>query len=67
DGQINQTEWGQLLAVFNESPVYAPLIFPVLDQDQDGYLTRSELRELFINFCYSDNPDEPANRLFGPY
>ncbi|NEQ45266.1 MAG: calcium-binding protein [Leptolyngbya sp. SIOISBB] len=67
DGQISQVEWGQLLAIFNESPVYAPLIFPTLDQDHDGYLTKSEIRGLFINFCYSDDPDELANQMFGPY
>ncbi|WP_239112199.1 EF-hand domain-containing protein [Halomicronema sp. CCY15110] len=67
DGRINQAEWGQLLAVFNESPVYAPLVFPQLDQDQDGYLSKNEIRGLFINFCYSDDPNEIANQMFGPY
>lgn len=67
DGQIGQAEWGQLLAVFNESPVYAPLVFPQLDQDQDGYLSKNEMRGLFITFCYSDDPDEAANQMFGPY
>jgi Ca2+-binding EF-hand superfamily protein len=67
DGKINQTEWGYLLAAFNESPVYAPLVFPVLDQDQDGWLTKAEIRELFQTFCCSDDPDAPANHMFGPY
>lgn len=67
DGKINQQEWGHLLAVFNESPVYAPLIFPTLDQDHDGWLTKGEIKALFINFCYSDDPNEPANQMFGPY
>ena len=67
DGKVNQAEWGQLLAAFNESPVYAPLVFPSLDQDHDGWLTKGEIRELFINFCYSDDPNEPANQMFGPY
>jgi len=67
DGKINQQEWGQLLAAFNESPVYARLVFPALDQDQDGWLTKAEIRELFINFCYSEDPNEPANQMFGPY
>lgn len=67
DGKINQAEWGQLLAAFNESPVYAPIVFPTLDQDQDGWLTKDEVRGLFINFCYSEDPNEPANQMFGPY
>lgn len=67
DDRISQEEWGHLLATFNESPVYAPLVFPSLDQNQDGYLTKDEVRGLFINFCYSDDPAEPANHMFGPY
>ena len=67
DGKVNQEEWGQLLAAFNESPVYASLIFPSLDRDQDGWLTKAEILQLFQSFCYSDDPNEPANSMFGPY
>ncbi|MGF1569757.1 MAG: EF-hand domain-containing protein [Nodosilinea sp.] len=67
DGKINQEEWGQLLAAFNESPVYAPLVFPALDADQDGWLTKTEMLELFQGFCYSDDSSSPANGMFGPY
>ncbi|MGF1460518.1 MAG: EF-hand domain-containing protein [Leptolyngbyaceae cyanobacterium] len=67
DGKISQAEWGQLLAAFNESPVYAPSIFPTLDTDQDGWLTKEETRNLFRAFCTSDDPNEPANGMFGPY
>lgn len=67
DGKINQQEWGQLLAAFNESPVYAPLVFPTLDGDQDGWLTKSEVAQFFKDFCASDDPQNPANSMFGPY
>jgi Ca2+-binding EF-hand superfamily protein len=67
DGKIDQAEWGQCLTAFNESPVYASIVFPTIDMDHDGWLTKSEVRSLFINFCYSDEPDEPANQMFGPY
>ncbi|MEL6381008.1 MAG: calcium-binding protein [Cyanobacteria bacterium J06626_18] len=67
DGKVSQAEWGQLLAAFNESPVYAPLVFPSLDKDQDGWLTKTEIRELFHAFCTGDDPNEPANGMFGPY
>lgn len=67
DGKVNQEEWGQLLTTFNESPVYAPLVFPGLDSDQDGWLTKGELLRLFHDFCYSDDPNNPANEMFGPY
>ncbi|MGD1861566.1 MAG: EF-hand domain-containing protein [Leptolyngbyaceae cyanobacterium] len=67
DGKIGQTEWGQLLAAFNESPVYASTIFPTLDADQDGWLTKTEIRDLFNRFCTGDDADDPANQMFGPY
>lgn len=67
DGRVNQEEWGQLLAAFNESPVYAPLVFPSLDKDQDGWLTKAEITTLFQDFCSSDDPNNPANSMFGPY
>ncbi|PSN19536.1 calcium-binding protein [filamentous cyanobacterium CCP5] len=67
DGKVNQTEWGQLLAAFNESPVYGPLVFPALDQDHDGWLTKSEITALFHDFCASDDPNHVANGMFGPY
>ncbi len=67
DGKVNQAEWGQLLAAFNESPVYASLVFPGLDVNGDGWLTKAEMLQLFQDFCYSDDPANPANRMFGPY
>lgn len=67
DGKVNQEDWGQLLSAFNESAVYAPLVFPKLDSDQDGWLTKAELMQLFQDFCYSDDPANPANGMFGPY
>jgi hypothetical protein len=67
DSKVNQADWGHLLAAFNESPVYAPLVFPALDHDQDGWLTKDEIRNLFKRFCAGDDPNDPANHMFGPY
>ncbi|WP_225885397.1 EF-hand domain-containing protein [Leptolyngbya sp. KIOST-1] len=67
DGKVNQEEWGQLLAAFNESPVYAPLVFPALDTDGDGWLTKVEFLQHFSDFCCSDDANHPANAMFGPY
>ncbi|MGP1383611.1 MAG: EF-hand domain-containing protein [Thainema sp.] len=67
DGKINQQEWGQLLAAFNQSPVYAPLVFPSLDADQDGWLSKDEILTLFQEFCSGNDPQSPANGMFGPY
>lgn len=67
DGKIAEAEWGHLLAAFNESPVYAGKIFPALDSDQDGWLSKSEITDLFNRFCGGDDPDDLANGMFGPY
>lgn len=67
DGKINQQEWGHLLAAFNESPVYAPLVFPALDANQDGWLAKEEVLQLFRDFCSGDDPQSSANSMFGPY
>lgn len=67
DGKINQQEWGQLLAVFNQSPVYAPLVFPSLDTNQDGWLSKEEISTLFQEFCFGNDPHSSANGMFGPY
>lgn len=67
DGKVNQEDWGKLLSAFNESAVYAPLVFPTLDSDQDSWLTKAELMQLFRDFCYSDDPANPANGMFGPF
>ncbi|MFP4100041.1 EF-hand domain-containing protein [Coleofasciculus sp.] len=67
DGKISQTEWAGLLSVYNVSPVYAPRVFPKLDTNQDGFLSKEEVLQLIREFFYSDNPDVPANEMFGPY
>ncbi|KAB1984653.1 calcium-binding protein, partial [Haemophilus parainfluenzae] len=38
-----------------------------LDTDQDGWLTKDQVMQLFHDFCYSDDPANPANGMFGPY
>ncbi|MGF1604600.1 MAG: EF-hand domain-containing protein [Thermosynechococcaceae cyanobacterium] len=69
DGEngINQNNWGQLLSVYNVSPVYAPLIFPTLDTEQSGVITRDQMLVMIRDFFYSDDVETPANAMFGPY
>ncbi|MDY6785894.1 MAG: calcium-binding protein [Cyanobacteriota bacterium] len=67
NNKISQSEWAELLSVYNISPVYAPSIFPKLDANGDGFLTKDELLELIRDFYYSDDPSHPANGMFGPY
>ncbi|MDY7015768.1 MAG: EF-hand domain-containing protein [Cyanobacteriota bacterium] len=67
DGKINQQEWSELLGVYNISPVYVSSIFPKIDINSDGVLTKEELLELIRDFYYSNDPENPANFMFGPY
>jgi Ca2+-binding EF-hand superfamily protein len=67
DGKISEAEWEQLFSIYNICPIYAAEVFQKLDQNQDGSLDRSEVMDLIYHFFYSDNPDHPANRMFGPY
>lgn len=67
DGKIRQQEWGDFLSVHSISPVYAAQIFPTIDTNQDGFLTKDEVLKLIQEFYYSDNPEDPANFMFGPY
>ncbi|MEB3356303.1 MAG: EF-hand domain-containing protein [Synechococcales bacterium] len=66
DGLISQEEWGELLCVYSISPVYAPLIFSRLDGNEDGHLSKDEVMQLLQEFFYSNDPDTPANIMFGP-
>lgn len=67
DGKISQQEWAGLLSVYNVSPLYAPLVFPKLDANQDGFLSKEEVLQLIRDFFYSNDPETPANAMFGPY
>lgn len=67
NGKMSQEEWAGLLSVYNVSPVYAPIIFPKLDTNGDGFLTKEEIVKLVYDFYYSTDPDNPANSMFGPY
>jgi Ca2+-binding EF-hand superfamily protein len=67
DSKISPDEWGDLLTIYNVSPVYAPTIFKQLDRNEDGFLDRSEVMDLIYHFFYSNDADNLANRMFGPY
>ncbi len=67
NGGLSQQEWAELLKVYNVSPVYADIVYPALDTNQDGFLTKDEILQLIDDFYYSDDPNAPANMMFGPY
>lgn len=67
DGKLTQQDWGKLLSVYSISPVYAASVFSKLDTDQNGFLTNAEVLQMIFDFYHSDQPEVPANSMFGPY
>ena len=67
DGKLTQQDWGKFLSVYSVSPVYTQFVFPTLDVNQNGFLTKEEVLKLIFEFYHSDAPNIRANSLFGPY
>ncbi|WP_217650486.1 EF-hand domain-containing protein [Spirulina major] len=67
DNTLSAAEWGNLLCIYNTSPIYAPLIFSRLTTDTDGNLSREAVLSHIDEFFYSDDPGAPGNGMFGPY
>lgn len=67
DGYISESEWIQLLSLFNVQSIYASSIFLNLDVNQDGVLTQDEVLTLIHDFFYINEPSAPVNFMFGPY
>ncbi|MET0234828.1 MAG: EF-hand domain-containing protein [Kibdelosporangium sp.] len=66
DGLISATEYRQLIEVWNGQPTETDEIFPLLDADGDGNLSRSEFTALWLEFWAGDNADAPGTLVFGP-
>ncbi|MEU6977632.1 EF-hand domain-containing protein [Streptomyces sp. NPDC046371] len=66
DGRISPSEHQRLVDTWHGERVDVADVFAHLDQDGDGYLSRPEFTELWIQFWISDDPAEPGNRLCGP-
>jgi Ca2+-binding EF-hand superfamily protein len=66
DGRISATEHREVVETWNGRPVDTVEVFPRLDLDGDGYLTRPEFTLLWSQFWIGDNPAEPGNLMFGP-
>ncbi|MEM1368755.1 MAG: EF-hand domain-containing protein [Cyanobacteria bacterium P01_H01_bin.15] len=67
DGLISKSEWSNLLVVYNVCAVYGERSFDALDTNHDGYLNQTEMLSLLEDFYYSEDPQNPANSMFGPY
>jgi len=67
DGLISVEEHKQVVNAWKGSYAGAEEVFPRLDLDGDGYLSRAEFRELWAGFWRGDDPASPSQWVFGHY
>lgn len=65
DGRITVTEYVDSLQAWKISEAEAAAIYPKLDTDGDGIMTKEELKKLYHDFYYGNDPDAPGNLLHG--
>ncbi|MFE7596182.1 EF-hand domain-containing protein [Streptomyces sp. NPDC057494] len=66
DGKIDQAEFQQMFASVAGVPGDdCAAVFAALDRDGSGALDRAEFHQALTEFFYGDDPDAPANHLFG--
>jgi Ca2+-binding EF-hand superfamily protein len=67
DGLIAIEEHKQVVKAWKGSDAGVDEVFPRLDRDGYGYLSRAEFRELWADFWRGDDPASPGQWVFGPY
>ncbi|MFI6179900.1 EF-hand domain-containing protein [Nonomuraea sp. NPDC051191] len=66
DGKIDQAEFQEMFDSVGGVPGDdCAAVFAALDQDGSGVLDRAEFHQAVTEFFYGDDPDAPANHLFG--
>ncbi|MET9466637.1 EF-hand domain-containing protein [Streptomyces sp. NPDC006544] len=66
DGKIDQAEFQQMFnSVAGVPGEDCAAVFAALDRDGSGALGRAEFHQALTEFFYGNNPDAPANHLFG--
>ncbi|MFD3515719.1 EF-hand domain-containing protein [Streptomyces sp. NPDC058657] len=68
DGRIDQAEFQQMYdSVAGVPSEDCAAVFAALDRDGSGALDRAEFHQAVAEFFYGDDPDAPANHLFGKF
>jgi Ca2+-binding EF-hand superfamily protein len=66
DGKIDQAEFQQMFdSVAGVPGEDCATVFAALDRDGSGGLDRAEFHQALTEFFYGNDPDAPANHLFG--
>ncbi len=67
DGAISAAEYRQLIETWSGKPTDTDEVFPLLDRDHDGSLSRDEFVELWTEFWSGDDPEAPGTWVFGRF
>jgi Ca2+-binding EF-hand superfamily protein len=67
DDRITLTEHKQVVYAWKGSDDGMEQVFPNLDVNGDGHLSRQEFRDLWSGFWRDDDPKSPSQWVFGPY
>lgn len=66
DGKIDQAEFQQMFDAVAAVPGEdCAAVFAALDRDNSGALDRTEFHQAVTEFFYGNDPNAPANHLFG--
>ncbi|MCT2581647.1 EF-hand domain-containing protein [Actinophytocola sp. S1-96] len=67
DGMISAPEYRRLIESWSGRRTDTDEVFPLLDGDGDGYLSRAEFTELWTEFWAGDDQDSPGTWVFGRF
>ncbi len=66
DGRINSHEWRAFFRAHQIDEGLTDTVFPRLDTDSDGFISREETMGNLREFFYSADPEAAGNWFFGP-
>ena len=67
DGKIGEEEYRHVVTGWKGADADTAGIFPQLDLDSDGTISRDEFLQLWHDFWTGDDESSPARLVFGPY